>query len=168
MARVNIKQEEVQSLLVKHLIDTLKLNESRCYETIRPDILPKIPSGSDWVLTVSLGDGEFGEIEEQFAGQCFEKTDVTVMAFARTNLDPTNPDTALLHETNRGLLRLKTTILKAMVGEDPPRETGEGFLRNILYAKRSIAPDILEGGKGIGTVGSVGIVFGVDFDHDLS
>lgn len=163
--RTDIMQGEVHQIILRTLRQSLDLTEARCYEVTRPDQLPKVPSGSEYVLTVTFGDGSF-EIPEQFDGQCCEEIDVTIMAFTRVNLDASNTEKMLLHDDKRGLLRLKHLILKTVVGKDPARENGEGWLRDLLYAKRSIAPDVLEA-KTI-TVGGVGVVFGCKFDHDLT
>lgn len=163
--RVDITQDELMTLLVNFLRAELGLNESRCYETERPDVLPRIPSGSDYSLTVSMGDGTF-PIEEQAPEQCNEEFDVTVMAWVRINLDAPNADTMLLHEAKRGTLPIKKLILQALCGEDTRRENGDYFLRSLLSAKRSIAPAAYE--QKAGTVAGVGIVFNVSFDWDLS
>lgn len=166
--RVDIEQGEAVALLVTYLQQRLNLNDSRCYETVKPDQLPVVPSGSDYVLTVSTGPGQF-TIPEQFPEQCCEESDITVMAFTRINLDPSNPDTVLLHEAKRGLFQLKKLMLKTLVGVDPQRENGEYFVRDLLHAKHALAPDIGErGGKAVITVGSIGVVFGLNFDWDLS
>lgn len=164
--RVDVTQDEIPTLIVAMLRRVLNLNDQRCYETERPDMLPRVPSGSDYVLTVSTGDGSF-PIPEQMPEQANEEFDLTIMGFFRVNLDPPNADTMLLHEVKRGAFPVKRRILKAMLSaQDLQRENGDYFLRDLLYAKRSIAPAAME--HKVGTIGSVGVVFGVSFDWNLS
>lgn len=167
--RVDITEDEAITRMVAHLRATLDLNPSRCYETVSPDQLPKVPSGSDYVLTVSPGGGSFGDIQEQFGGQCCEEVDAIVTAFVRVNLDPTNSDEMLLHEVKRGLLLIKRLILKTLVGVDLQRANAEYFLRDLIYAKSSSPPMIGEHGQNRTiTVGSIAVTFGLKFDHDLT
>lgn len=167
--RTDIKQDELHNVIIRLFREALDLSESRCYEVTEPDQLPKVPSGSEYVLTLCFGDGDF-PIEQQHSEQCCESLDLTVTAFSRVNLDSSNTDRMLLHDDRRGLLILKHKILKAVFDDpDPARESGQGFLRSYLSVRRSIRPGVASvGDKGVITVGRVAVVFDVTWDWDLS
>ena len=166
MARVDLTQDLVLERIVAHLRGELKLNDRTCYETFDP-LSPRIPKGGDFFVTAAPGDGVFVE-GEQAVDNVTEQWDVIVTAYSRIRLDSADHDQRLLHNPRRGLFELKRKILKALVGQDPTYKTDE-FLRNLLYAKRSPRPQAVEiaGAKNSG-LALISVVFGVDWDWDLT
>tara|TARA_Y100000310_G_scaffold6676_1_gene7496 strand:- start:5938 stop:6441 length:504 start_codon:yes stop_codon:yes gene_type:complete len=167
MARVNVQQTDVLERIVLRLRDQLSLNDRQCYETLEPLAPPVIPKGGEWFVSVSPGEGEFVP-GEQVPANITEQWHVIVTAYTRIKLDPTDHDAKLLRDASRGLLTIKRSVLKAIVGHDlttgsvdSPDDT---FLRNLLYASRSHKPnyDVEK------QIGWIAIEVVVDFDWDLS
>lgn len=166
MVRVDLTQDRVLEQIVAHLREELKLNDRTCYETLDP-LSPRIPKGGEYFVTVSPDDGVFVE-GEQVAPNVTEEWGVIVTAYSRIRLDSTDHDERLLYNARRGLFELKRKILKALVGQDLTYQ-GKEFLRNLFYAKHSSRPQAVEiaGTKGSG-LALISVVFGVDWDWDLT
>lgn len=169
MSRVDTEQATLLERIADYLRKQLRLNARRCFETLDP-LHPVIPPGGDYFLSVAPGDGTF-DVEHQVGGgadQLTEYGEVVVTIYSRVKLDSTDHDEIIMRDASRGLLSLKKTVLKTLVGYDLALESGDTALRQTLYAKRYTAPTMgQQDGSGIG-VAFLSITFGVDFDWDLS
>jgi hypothetical protein len=165
MAREDITQEEVLGQVVEHLRAALHLGPTQCVEAIEPSAPPGIARGGEFWVTVSPNEGQFPE-GEQAPGNITEEWGVTVTAYSRIRLDPTDTDEKLLRDAARGLLEAKRRILAAMVGQDlqSDRTPPTAFLRNLVYASYCSRPQYDDAKN----VGWISVDFGIHFDWDLS
>ena len=120
------------------------------------------------ILKVGARDSFQGEIDQQHVEQCYEQTDLIVTWYSRIRTDQTKSDAQLLKDNRRGLLAIKRKILQSLVGQDLQRPNGDYFLRNLIYAKSSRPPSVVTHAKSGIAMGRMSIVFGFDFDHDLT
>ena len=165
MTRVDTTQDVVTDRLIVRLRDQLSLKETHCYETDEPEKVT-IPPGGDYWVTVFVGPGSF-DVPMQIGGganQCVEMMPVTISAYSRIRLDPTERANRQLHEAARGLYPLKKKLLKALVGHDLLDEDGNTFLRQLIYALRSSLPEV----DNQAGWGRISVEFGLEWDWDLS
>lgn len=166
MARVDVQQDEVLERFVARLRDQLNLGPSHCFIVSDPALRVPPPVGGEYFVTVAGGAGQFDDGMQDGGGaeQLMETWTVTVTVYTRVKLDQSGHDDKLLVDTNRGLLRLKRPVLKALVGHDLVTEDGDNnFLRRFLYAISCGHPQY-DAGKAIGWLS---IDFGVAWDWDL-
>lgn len=166
MARIDVEQSDVLAAVIARLRDTLSLSDRHCYEVARAADAPSIPPGGDYWLTVAPGPGDFAE-EEQAPGNVTESTDVIVTAYSRIKTDSTGHDHYMLVDDSRGLLKIKKLILGALCGQDLTNDSGNTFLRQTCFARRSTAPDLVRLQGSDNAFGSIQITFGVPFDWSL-
>lgn len=162
MARVDVTQETVLKRIVVRLRRQLRLNRSRCYETLEPEAPAIQPVGGGHFVTVAPGDGQFVE-GEQAPPNVTEEWSVLVTVYTRIKLDRLNSDQELLRDASRGLLVLKRKILKALVGHDLTTRAGDTFLRQLLFARHCNRPQH----DSERHIGWITIEFGVPFDWEL-
>lgn len=164
MTWTDVTQSDAMDAVVRQLRSSLGLPESHCYETDNPDECQIPPSGDMWV-TVWCGGGNFDQALQRGGGQyqCCEMIQVVVNVYTRIALDPTGRSARQLHDAARGLFAHKRAVLKAMVGARLTTEDGNEFLRQLVYAIRSSAPE----SNDTEHWARVGIEFGVEWDWDL-
>lgn len=165
MARVDLTQSQVLQAIVAHLRDTLDLNNRNCYESLMPDAPPTLPVGGEIIVSVAPGEGQFVEGEQQ-VGNITEEWTIIVTAYSRIRLASTDHDFETLQDDQRGLLEMKRKVLQALCGDDPTTddEDANTFVRQLLYAIRADRPQHDRDKE----IGWISIIFGVDFDWDLT
>ena len=166
-SRNDVEQAAVSTSILARLRTALDLNERQVYETVSADYLPKIPKGGEFFVALSWLDGDFID-GEQTPGNLTEETGIAVTAYTRIRLDSTDHDEALLRDATRGLFILKKQILAALSGFDLHTDSGDSFLRQLLYARRCNAPASGEITDGKVSIGLITLEFGVAFDWSLT
>jgi hypothetical protein len=166
-SRIDIVEVDVLASVLLRVQTELGLNDRQCYPVRDVLYVPVIPPGGDYFVTISVGDGIFNE-GEQIPQQCIENSEFTVSGFTRIKTDSTGHDGYMLTDASRGTLPIKRKILKALVGKDLEDADGTTFLRQLVFAKRASAPEIVEiGDKGV-LCGVVRITFGIKYDWNLA
>lgn len=162
MSRIDITQENVLELLVKHLRKQLDLGPRQCYESLAQQP-PQTPASGDYIVTVEPGDGVFPE-GEQVSGNITEEWTVAITAYSRVHLDEPDHDEKMLRGSERSLLELKRLLLKAVVGKDLTDADGDTFLRWLLRVQRAERPAYDKSRQ----LGWITMHVGVDFDWNIT
>lgn len=164
MARINIKQADVQTSLTAALVSGLAIDATRMLEVVDPLRPPDLLPTGDYFVSVSIGEGNF-PIDEQGAAQLNENTQVLVTAYTKLRLDNPGSEHELLHHATRGVLFLKKRMLAILAGVDLTTNAGaDTFLRDRLLIRHASAPNF-DPAPGVGWIT---ITCEVNFDWDLS
>lgn len=167
MSYLDSTQDAILTLIAERLRGVLGLGVSQCYETYEPLNPPKFPASGVY-LSVAPGDGNFDQ--DLFAGggrhQLAEESSIAVTIYSPIKTDHPDRAAQALHETARGLLPWKKSVLDVLAGHLLLDGSGRQVLRNPIYPLRATAPKRLNREKG--DVCFLAVIFGVDFDWALS
>ena len=162
MARVDALEADVLISVAAKLRTDLSLGVRQAFVVLDPRNPPQFPKGGNYFITVAPGGGVFAEGDQVYPNVT-EETEVLVTAYTRVLLDSTDHYDTLLTQATRGLLPIKRSILKSLVGADL-QIGGDSFTRDAVFAIRAERPDYDESKS----IGWQTITFGVNFDWDLS
>ncbi len=165
MARVDTTQQAILERVADRLRDRLALPDEAVYLVLEPLDPPNAPRGGKFFLGVSAGAGQF-PLEEQVEGNITEEWTLGVTLYVRMALDQTDTASSRLLDQTRGLLPLKQRILAALVGWDATLESGDTFLRQILYCESASRPQLIsrEGSYGSDPLGLLTLDFTIAHD----
>jgi len=164
MARLHRDLKTILLAIVARLRNEIEwCNESTCYFTLNPRAKPS-NTGDRWI-TVSPGGGKFDESQFAGGGRVLLTADsrFTVTIHSPVALDEVGHDTEFLMNESLGVLEAMDEVLEIFAEFDPLDPDGNEMLR------QPICPDGWEEPERQSEwLGSLGVVFQIMFDWDLS
>lgn len=163
MARVDVDLNEVLLSVVTRLKDKLSLNDSTCFYSITPDVVPPVPADLFLVITPDGGTFDDGGFEGGGEKQLTCNTGFMVTIKTSMRLDAGSKDKERLTHTSRGMVQMIGRILDAMAGFDLLNAASNTFLRGTLKPQGFGRPE-----KAGDTLGSIPLTFDISFDWDVT
>lgn len=163
MAVVATNQVDVLNAVVARLIAQVSgLNSSTCFISDTPE--PPAASQNNLFVTVAPTGGRFDEEAQIGAGaaELIEYVGFAVTIWSAMKLDRNEHANYLLTDATRGLLAVKKSVLKALVGHNL-QVTGGDALVAYIRAINSSPPGYTQGG-----LGRITLTFSSEFLWDLS
>lgn len=165
MARDKGLPEDIYDAIVARLIERIPqfCNESTCYQTLNPDMVP--PKPGDLMFPVAPLSGRIQESYVEGGGneQLFVNGGAIVKIHSPLQLDQKGHDVALLSDASRGLWKVARLVLNALSVWDPMKGDNEicrdplGFLGYDITKSRRRRP-----------LGAIELHFAVNFDWDVT
>lgn len=163
MPVVPTDQIAILNAVVARLISQISgLTASTCFLSDAPEPAANV-TGSTF-LTVAPSGSRFDEEAQIGAGEqeLIEYAGVSVTIFTKMQLDRVEHATSLLTEETRGLLAMKKSVLKALVGHNLQVAAGDGLVA-YMRAVNASAPGYTQSG-----LGRLSLMFSTEFLWDLS